>query len=154
MRLAGEMAFERADDKQRSRAQANRQIKRRDPAHRDKRNDRNDRADDEGQPHHQGRLERLIDFRAAQTEHFFLKGAHEDVALGQQHLHHAVALLFAQPLFAEGFQQALRGDIRLAGGELFGIGKLFVENIFLRAGREIGTGGHGDRPGKHRGQAR
>ena len=42
-RLAGEMALERADDKQRRRAQEDRQIKRRRAAQDDERDDRNDR---------------------------------------------------------------------------------------------------------------
>ena len=54
------------------------------------------------------------------------------LALLEQYLNQPVAVLLAQSLLFESVEQAFRRDIGFAIGEPFGIGDLFVENIFLR----------------------
>src|SRR5687768_12016785 len=79
-RFAREMSLECADAEESHAAEKTREIKRRHAREDDIRNDRNERADDERQPHHQSGSQRLIDFGAAQAKYFFLKGAQEHVS--------------------------------------------------------------------------
>ena len=75
------MSLKSPDAEKGNAAEETGEIKRRHTRKNNIRNDRDKRADYERQPHHQSGLERPIDFRAAETEHFFLKGAQENVSL-------------------------------------------------------------------------
>src|SRR5262249_62260194 len=97
-------------------------------------------------------LERPVNFRRSQAEDFFLESSKKCMLLTQQNLDDVITLLPRQTFLIQSLEQSLGSQIRFLLRQPLGIAQFLVENIFLRARRKVGSGGHRTRARKHRRQ--
>ena len=74
--------------------------------------------------------------------------------LAQENLDDVITLFPRQTFLIQSLEQSLGSQIRFLFRQHFGIAQFFVEDIFLRARRKVGSGRHRNRARKHRSEAR